>query len=246
MEKNSAGLPKVIHYCWFGRGEKSPLIQRCIQSWREKMPGWEIREWNEDNFDVNACPYSAQAYAAKKYAFVSDYARFWILYYEGGVCLCTDVEIYKSYEPLLEKTPAVMGFELENTINPGSIMSALPKDPLIGEVLREYESREFLVDGKPDTTTIVTTATRMLKRHGFTGGNRLQQVGNFTLYPGEYFSPFEHETQMFRRTENTYSVHHYTATWSPWYRKLRFRCIGLAARILGRERYLRLKHKLKP
>ena len=164
MKKNSAGLPKVIHYCWFGRGEKSPLIQRCIQSWREKMPGWEIQEWNEDNFDVNACPYSAQAYAAKKYAFVSDYARFWILYHEGGVCLCTDVEIYKSYAPLLEKTPAVMGFELENTINPGSIMSALPKDPLIGEVLREYESREFLVDGKPDTTTCLLYTSGMKTR----------------------------------------------------------------------------------
>ena len=246
MEYNSAGLPKVLHYCWFGRGEKSPLIQKCIASWREKMPDWEIREWNEDSFDVNSCPYTAEAYAAKKYAFVADYARFWILYHVGGVCLCTDVEIFKSYAPLLEKTPSVMGFELVNTVNPGSIMSALPGDELIAEVMKDYESRHFLVGGKPDTTTIVTYTTNMLKRHGFTGGDKLQQVGNITIYPGEYFSPFDHETQMFLQTENTYSVHHYAATWSPWYRKLRFRCIGLAARVLGRERYLRWKRKIKP
>ena len=73
MEYTAKGLPKVIHYCWFGRGEKSPLIQRCIATWREKMPGWEIREWNEDNFDVTSIPYTAEAYGAKKYALRRQY-----------------------------------------------------------------------------------------------------------------------------------------------------------------------------
>ena len=213
MEYTAKGLPKVIHYCWFGRGEKSPLIQRCIATWREKMPGWEIREWNEDNFDVTSIPYTAEAYGAKKYAFVADYARFWILYHFGGVCLCTDVELLRPVDDLLDETPCLMGFELRDTINPGSIISAY--------------------------------TTEMLRRHGFTGGNRMQQVGNFVLYPSEYFCPFEHETQMVVKTENTRSIHHFSATWSPWWRKARFRAIGLAARLLGRERYLALKHCIK-
>ena len=244
MEYTSKGLPKVIHYCWFGRGEKSALIQKCIQSWEQYLPGWQIQEWNEDNFDVDACDYTREAYAAKKYAFVSDYARFWALYHHGGVCFCTDVELLRPLDALLEETPAVMGFEMMDHVNPGTIMSGLPGSDLIAEVLHEYDQRHFMVDGKPDKTTIVATGTNMLRRHGFTGGNRMQQVGEFTIYPMEYFCPFEHETQMMLVTPNTYAMHHFTATWSPWYRKLRFRLIGLAARTLGRERYLALKRRL--
>lgn len=244
-EYNAAGLPKVIHYCWFGRGEKSPLIQHCIGTWRALMPGWQIKEWNEDNFNVGSIPYTAEAYNAKKYAFVSDYARFAILHQEGGVCLCTDVELFKPLDDLLEKTPALMGFELENTVNPGSIMASPPGSPLIAEILKDYAALHFSnPDGSLNTKTIVAYTTECLRRHGFTGGNRMQTVEEFTIYPSEYFCPFEHETQMFLPTENTYSRHHFAATWSPWYRRLRFRCIGLAARVLGRQRYLALKRKL--
>ena len=183
MEYTAKGLPKVINYCWFGRGEKSPLIKQCMETWREKMPGWEIKEWNEDNFDVNAIPYTAEAYAAKKYAFVSDYARFWVLYHHGGVCLCTDVELLQPVDDLLEETPYLMGFELRDTINPGSIISSLPGDPLLAELLEDYAKLHFVVDGKLNTKTIVAYTTEMLQRHGFTGGNRMHQVGNFVLYP---------------------------------------------------------------
>ena len=77
-------IPKVIHYCWFGRTELPPLAKKCIASWRKFLPDYEIKEWNEDNFDVNQIPYTAQAYKHKKYAFVSDYARFKIIYEWGG------------------------------------------------------------------------------------------------------------------------------------------------------------------
>ena len=244
VQYTSKGMPKVINYCWFGRGPKSPLIQKCMETWRKYLPGWQIKEWNEDNFDVNICAYTAEAYAAKKYAFVSDYARFWVLYHHGGVCFCTDVELLRPLDGLLEETPSVMGFEMENTVNPGTIMSGPAGSPMIAEILKEYNGRHFIVDGKPNTNTIVATGTECLQRHGFTGGNRLQQVEEFTIYPMEYFCPFEHETQMMLTTPKTYAMHHFTATWSPWYRKLRFRCIGLAARMLGRERYLALKRKI--
>lgn len=73
-------IPKVIHYCWFGRNPLPDLAVKCIGSWKKYLPDYEIKEWNEDNFDVNIIPYTAEAYKARKYAFVSDYARFWILY----------------------------------------------------------------------------------------------------------------------------------------------------------------------
>lgn len=242
---NAAGLPKVIHCCWFGHGEKSPLIQRCMASWREQMPDWQIKIWTEEDFNVGTVAYTAEAYNAKKYAFVSDYARFWILYHVGGVCLCTDVELLKPLDDLLEKTPRLMGFELANTVNPGSIMASPPGSSLIEEILQDYAALHFSnPDGSFNTKTIVAYTTEALRRHGFSGGNKLQEVAGFTLYPCEYFCPFEHETQMFLPTQNTRSFHHFAATWSPWYRRLRFRCIGLAARLLGRERYLALKAKL--
>ena len=88
-------IPKFVHYCWFGRGELTPLAKKCIASWRLFFPGYEIKEWNEDNFDVNIIPYTADAYKAGKYAFVSDYARFWVLYHFGGVYFDTDVEVIR-------------------------------------------------------------------------------------------------------------------------------------------------------
>ena len=94
-------IPKVIHYCWFGRNPLPPLALKCIESWKKFFPDYEIKEWNEDNFDINIIPYTKEAYEAKKYAFVSDYARFWILYQYGGVYFDTDVEVIKDMRPLV-------------------------------------------------------------------------------------------------------------------------------------------------
>ncbi|MDE6612292.1 MAG: glycosyl transferase, partial [Muribaculaceae bacterium] len=104
-------IPKTIHYCWFGRNPLPESALKCIASWRKYFPDYQIIEWNEDNFDVNAIPYTAQAYAAKKYAFVSDYARFKILYDHGGLYFDTDVEVIKPFDDILERG-AFMGFEL--------------------------------------------------------------------------------------------------------------------------------------
>ena len=123
-------IPKTIHYCWFGRGELTQLAKKCIASWRQFFPDYEIKEWNEDNFDVNCIPYTADAYMAGKYAFVSDYARFWVLYHLGGVYFDTDVEVIKSMDDVLEKGP-FMGFEMlrvRPAVNPGLGLAAEPEE----------------------------------------------------------------------------------------------------------------------
>lgn len=108
-------IPKIIHYCWFGRGPLPELAQKCITSWKKYLPDYEIKEWNEDNFDVNIIPYTAEAYKAKKYAFVSDYARFWILYKFGGIYFDTDVEVIRPIDDIVERGN-FMGFETDPSL----------------------------------------------------------------------------------------------------------------------------------
>ena len=81
----NALIPKVIHYCWFGRNKKSKSVLKCIQSWKKYCPDYEIIEWNEDNFDVNCIPFVKEAYDAEKWAFVTDYARLKIIFENGGI-----------------------------------------------------------------------------------------------------------------------------------------------------------------
>lgn len=138
-------IPKIIHYCWFGRGSLPELAQKCIASWKKYLPDYEIKEWNEDNFDVNIIPYTAEAYAQKKYAFVSDYARFWILYKYGGIYFDTDVEVIRSIDDIIAKGN-FMGFETnpnsqksgdasEASVNPGLGMGVAPGLGIINHML---------------------------------------------------------------------------------------------------------------
>lgn len=103
-------IPKIIHYCWFGGNPLPEDAKKCIASWKKYLPDYEIKEWNESNFDVNCCPYVKEAYEAKKYAFVSDYARFHVLYREGGLYFDTDVEVIKNMDYIIA-AGNFMGFE---------------------------------------------------------------------------------------------------------------------------------------
>ena len=104
-------IPKIIHYCWFGRGEMPELVHTCIASWHTHMPDWEYRLWSEDNFDIAAAPqYVREAYEAKKYAFVSDYVRLWALEKEGGLYMDVDFEVYKPFDDLMEQYAAFAGY----------------------------------------------------------------------------------------------------------------------------------------
>ena len=145
-------IPKIIHYCWFGRNTLSPLAIKCIESWKKYFPDYEIKEWNEANFDVNIIPYTQEAYEAKKYAFVSDYARFWILYHYGGLYFDTDVEIIRSMNVIIEKG-SFMGCENNDKegknlfqklgVNPGLGMGSIPYHPFYKEMLDLYVSEHF-------------------------------------------------------------------------------------------------------
>lgn len=206
-------IPKKIHYCWFGRGEKPELAKKCIASWKKFLPDYEIIEWNEDNFDVNIIPYTAQAYSAKKYAFVSDYARFFILYHHGGLYFDTDVEIIRPMNHIIEKG-AFMGVETYNMTNPGLGLGVAPGLGLYKEILNYYDSLQFLdAEGKQIPGTVVTHTTNILNRHGLKHTNEIQQVAGVWIYPRDYFNPLNEAIGKLEITEHTVSIHWYAKSW---------------------------------
>lgn len=212
-------IPKVIHYCWFGRNPLPELAVKCIASWKKYLPDYEIKEWNEDNFDVNSIPYTAEAYQAKKYAFVSDYARFWILYKYGGLYFDTDVEVIKNMDEIIARGP-FMGCENKASgtnvasVAPGLGLGVNPGFALYKEMLEMYAGLHFIrPDGSYDQTTVVAMTTNLLCKHGLCASNQIQQCAGIWIYPKEYLCPKDYETGKLEMTENTLSIHHYDASW---------------------------------
>lgn len=202
---------KTIHYCWFGKNPKPALILKCIESWKTFCPDYEIIEWNEDNFDVNCCDYVREAYEAKKWAFVSDYCRFFVLFQYGGIYLDTDVELLKTLEQLNEN---FVGFESPNRVNSGLIRGAKSGDLICKHMLESYSKSHFRKkDGTLDLLTVCDRETEILCSLGLKRDNSLQDISGTTVYPSEFFNPMDMETGKLHITDNTVSIHHYAASW---------------------------------
>lgn len=221
-------IPKVIHYCWFGRNPLPKSAQKCINSWKKFFPDYEIKEWNEDNFDVNVIPYTQEAYKAKKYAFVSDYARFWVLYRYGGLYFDTDVEVIKPMDDILERG-AFMGVEKGAAIpvsgsKNGAKMVAVAPGLGLGvssglnlyrDLLDYYKDLHFVdSEGNQIVGTIVMHTTRVLHRLGLpTQITEPTEVAGVWIYPEDYFCPMDSTTGITRLTPHTVSIHHYDCSW---------------------------------
>lgn len=207
-------IPKIIHYCWFGRGEMPQLAKDCIESWHNIMPDWEYKLWNEDNFDINSVPYVKEAYEARKFAFVSDYVRLFALFSEGGVYMDTDVEAIKPYDDLLCLN-AFTGYEGSKSLPPVTgTMASEAGGQWVGEQLAEYEGLHFLTpDGGYDLTTNTVRISRKMQRDGFVQDGRYKVFHDLSVFPAEYFCPRQ-TTGEILMTSNTYCDHHFMGTWS--------------------------------
>ena len=217
-------IPKVIHYCWFGHGKLPKSANRCLLSWQKHFPGYEIKEWNEDNFDINIIPYTCDAYKAKKYAFVSDYARFWILYNYGGIYFDTDVEVIEPMDKMIANG-AFMGAETSVErgerlyVAPGLGIASEPHHPFIKECLDLYNNLVFKYEKGQWTKTICEYVTELLEKHGLKQTDEIQSIAGLTIYPWDYMCPISTEGHIMRKTTNTVSIHYFAATWkSPWQR----------------------------
>ena len=204
-------IPKKIHYFWFGENKKSDLVMKCINSWKKYCPDYEIIEWNESNYDVHKNEYMEQAYLAKRWGFVSDYARLDIIYNYGGIYLDTDVEIIRPFDIGFEKKQVSSNSFFVNT---GQGFGAEALNPGIKKMLDVYDNIFFFKDGRENLKTCPYYNTEALVGLGMKQENVYQNIrGIISIYPSEYFCPINWKNQKCEITKNTYSIHHFNASW---------------------------------
>lgn len=205
-------IPKVIHWCWFGRNPLPDDVKRYIASWKKYLPDYEIKCWNEGNFDVNSCEYVQEAYSKKKYAFVSDYVRLYALVNYGGIYMDSNVEVVKPLDPFLSHK-AFSGFQDENTI-PTGIIASEADFPLFRELLDDYKQRHFInSNGSLNKTTNVDYITNSLLKKGLELNNSFQIVDGLALYPSDVFCAKSLKNGKLFANENTFTIHHFAGSW---------------------------------
>lgn len=241
-------IPKIVHYCWFGNGEKPDNIKSYIETWKAKMPDYEFMEWNEQNFDIeNSIPYVRQAYEAKKYAFVSDYARIQALYQYGGIYFDTDVEVKRPFEEFLEDKSMVLGFESYRSLLTAFI--AVEKEhPYMKEFLETYKHRNFVnEDGSYDMSVINAGFSQLMEKKGVDlERNEYQELpGDIAIHPEEYFCGFDVCNWHEQITERTCTVHYMNSSWVSGTKGMKVKLIQTLQKILGYENYDKLKKTLK-
>lgn len=223
-------IPKIIHYCWFGGAEKSPLIKKCIDTWRKVMPDYEIKEWNETNFDLNSVPFVREAHAARKWAFMADYVRLYAMYHEGGIYMDTDVKVMRRYDEFLkysfftcqESHPDMMteGAVLpDGTRNPeikyvkgiglcSAVMGAEKGCPYLKNCLDYYNTIHFDVEHKEDFV-IVNIIAVLLEKYGYRYVIDRDQLleGNMAIMKPYVFAGTS------TMTKHSYALHLYNGSW---------------------------------
>lgn len=215
-------IPKIIHYCWFGGKDKPEVIKKYINSWKEKLRDYEIKEWNESNFDISSNIFVKQAYESRKYAFVSDYVRVYALYHYGGIYMDTDVEVKQPFSDEILGNDSFWGFEEKNYIATSTI-GTKKGNKLIKRFLDSYDGKSFIKeDGEIDTLTNVAIVSNIIEDIGIRLDGTYQRIdGICTVYPQEYFSPYDYINCYSKENKNTYTIHHYYKSWLPYKDKIK-------------------------
>lgn len=235
-------IPKIIHYCWFGGKPKPQAVLRYIESWKKYCPDYEIKEWNESNFDLNYCDYVREAYDSKKWAFVTDVARLYALVNFGGIYMDTDIEVVKSLDSILNYK-AVSGFESQDMIQTG-LMASEKNHPLLKEMLAEYNTDHFVKsDGSLDLTTNCQRIKKLCLNKGLVLNGSLQTVSDFTLFPVDYFCAKNLVTGKIEKTENTYTIHHFAGSWITPRNRFNTVIHRLLISVIGRENADKFRRK---
>lgn len=235
-------IPKIIHYCWFGGKPMPRLAQTCIRSWKKHCPGYELKLWDESNFDLNQYPYAKEAYNSGKYAFVTDVVRLHALYHEGGIYMDTDVEVLKPLDEFLHHH-AFSGFESDTRV-PTGIMASEKGGRWAKENLAYYDGKHFIKeDGSLDMTTNVTTITDYMVQQGLLLNNTYQEIdGLFTMYPRDYFCPKDFLTQEIEMSPNTACIHHFNMSWHSMSSRLNWKIRWFCQKHMGARLGLKLSN----
>lgn len=213
-------IPKIIHYCWFGGKPLPEIALKCIESWKKYLPDYEIKEWNESSFDVNINRFTYDAYTLEQYAFVSDYARFWILYNYGGLYFDTDVELIKPMDDIIAQG-AFTGMEIPYRkkkglwgVNPGLGIGGEKGNPIFKTMISLYAKKHFVNLRGSFSGTVVKYFSEIINKMEYVvDENGVARLGNINIYPQEYFCPINYVSGEMIVSQNTRSIHHYAATW---------------------------------
>ena len=233
-------IPKIIHYCWIGNKELPPLAKKCIASWQRIMPDYEIKCWDETNYDFKKNEFMANAYKQKKWGFVPDYARLDIIYNYGGIYLDTDVEVLKRFDEFLNY-PAFCGFENEHFVALGLGFGAEKGNKVIKELMKPYETLDFKLSSEIIKQASLYTKINankwqkdflvpspmvqtqfFVKNYNLKQNNTRQSLQGIEVFPTSYFCPKNHANLPIK-TQDAYSVHWYNGSWLPWYYRLYFK-----------------------
>lgn len=206
-------IPKIIHYCWFSGNPIPENLNRCIASWKEKCPDYEVVRWDETNYDVGKLLYTKQAYEAGKWGFIPDIARLEILYENGGFYLDTDVELLKSLDELRYQR-AFCAREEWGHVNFGGGSGCIKHFGLIGDILAFRREIPFLLpDGRYNLEASGYYETRPLVQRGLTVRNKTETIEKMTVYASEFFHPYNYISGTENITENTISIHYFNGSW---------------------------------
>ncbi|CZQ96563.1 nucleotide-diphospho-sugar transferases [Trichococcus palustris] len=234
MKKNM--IPKIIHYCWFGGKTIPEKDKNCIASWKKYCPDYEIKEWNESNYDLKKNKYMYQAYQNNKWGFVPDYARLDIIYNNGGIYLDTDVELKRNLDELLINR-AFFGFESNEYVNLGQGFGGEKNNVLIKSLRDMYEDINFFnEDGSFNLLPSPAYSTKGLINAGFTMNGKQQTINDHAIFTAEYFCPKNYYTGKLRVTDNTYSIHWFNSSWQTPHQKRML----MIRRVIGKKSFDRL------
>lgn len=222
-------IPKKIHYCWFGNGEKPKAVKKCIASWKKYCPDYEIIEWNENNFDVSSTGYTKMCAEERKYAFLSDYARLVIVEENGGIYFDTDVELLKNIDFLLENE-AFFGLENPDYVNTGLGFGSVAHGDAVKAMIREYDS---YIDGTNGTISCPRLNTDALLKNGLKLDGTMQTVAGALILPSDYMNPYGSNTGVMNKTKNTISIHWYSGSWMSASQRLKSKITKPIHRVFG-------------
>ncbi|MGN0317898.1 MAG: glycosyltransferase family 32 protein [Lachnospira sp.] len=229
-------IPKVIHYCWFGGKPLPDDVKKCIKTWEKFCPDYEIKRWDEKNFDVYSHPFIKSAYEAKAWAFVSDYARLKIVYDEGGIYLDTDVELLKNLDFLLEYKFYIGVQQQDNYCTTGLGFGAEKNSPIVESMLKVYDSLTY-EDSQKTNLSCPALNDGVVRRLGNIDIDNINIIDGCCILPPRYMDPIAPGDNKNLICNDSISIHHYSASWVSGFTRLKRKCI----RAFGEERY----HKIK-
>ncbi len=228
-------IPKIIHYCWFGGGEKPKKAIKCMESWKKFCPEYEFREWNETSFDVNMNGYTKMCYEQKKYAFLSDFVRLVVVEKYGGLYFDTDVELVKSPDELLQYE-AFYGFEDDENVNTGEGFGAEAGHPTVKAMIDEYLAIVPDENGNYPLKACPALNTAALMPFGLRTDGTRQNVAGAEILPIDFLNPYDDPTGRLNKTANTISIHWYSKTWMSKWTILRSKLTKPLHRLFGVNR----------